>query len=219
MKGVRINTMTSGGAADAGGLDRGDVIVTYGSAETPDHDTLLAAIRAHEGADLVPLKIVRDGAMLMYNIQVPEGQLGITISSVEFEAPQSGANARTGATPPPVALRDEVRRMLVTTASGVEGRHIEQTLGIVSAEAVMGINIFGDIMSSFRDLVGGRSNTVQKAMREARRAAIDDLKAETYSMGGNAVIGVRLEYNEFSGKNTSMVMLAAYGTAVTLADR
>ena len=47
----------------------------------------------------------------------------------------------------------------LTTTPEFPGRQIRESLGIVTAECVLGINIFRDVLGSLRDLVGGRSGT------------------------------------------------------------
>ena len=68
-----------------------------------------------------------------------------------------------------------------------------------------------------RDIVGGRSEAVQKTMRDSRKTALYELKKEAYEVGANAVVGVDLDYVELSSAG-SMVMLVASGTAVVIED-
>ncbi len=51
--------------------------------------------------------------------------------------------------------------MLVTTTSNLEGCRIVRYLGLVSGEAIFGINIAKDLFVGNRDIVGGRSNTYE----------------------------------------------------------
>ena len=59
--------------------------------------------------------------------------------------------------------------MIISTTDGIEGRSISAYSGIVSGEAVMGTNIFRDMFASIRDIVGGRSGSYEKELRNARR--------------------------------------------------
>lgn len=93
---------------------------------------------------------------------------------------------------------------------------IERRLGIVTAECAFGMNVFKDIFTIGRDLVGGRSSAIQSTLKDARNAALDDLKAEAAALGADAVIAVDLDYSEFSGGGKSMLFLVASGTAVKL---
>ena len=78
------------------------------------------------------------------------------------------------------------------------------------------MNIFKDLFAGVRDIVGGRSEAVQKTMRDSRRTALYELKKEAYEVGANAVVGVDLDYSEFSGGGRSMLFKVANGTAVRL---
>jgi uncharacterized protein YbjQ (UPF0145 family) len=49
--------------------------------------------------------------------------------------------------------------MILTTSSSVEGRPIREYLGIVSSQAIMGVNIGKDITAGLRNIVGGRSKS------------------------------------------------------------
>ena len=77
------------------------------------------------------------------------------------------------------------------------------------------MNIFKDLFAGVRNIVGGRSEAVQKTMRDSRRIALYELKKEAYEVGANAVVGVDLDYVELSSAG-SIVMLVASGTAVRI---
>lgn len=114
------------------------------------------------------------------------------------------------------ALRDRAAAMILTTESAPDGMKIERRLGIVTAECAFGMNVFKDIFTIGRDLVGGRSSAIQSTLKDARNAALDDLKSEAAALGADAVIAVDLDYSEFSGGGKSMLFLVASGTAVKL---
>ena len=80
----------------------------------------------------------------------------------------------------------------------------------MTAECAFGMNIFKDLFAGIRDIVGGRSEAVQKTMRDSRRTALYELKKEAHMVGANAVVGVDLDYMEMSTAG-SMVLLVASG--------
>jgi len=55
-----------------------------------------------------------------------------------------------------------------------------------------------------------------KILRDAKKTCFDELKNQTIKLGANAVIGIDLDYSEFSGAGKSMLFIAASGTAVTV---
>ncbi len=103
--------------------------------------------------------------------------------------------------------------MIVTTTPSVEGKRIEEYLGIVTGEAILGTNIFKDIFANIRDIVGGRSNAYERELGSARQIALDELQANASRLGANAVVGVDLDY-EVLGAGNGMLMVSASGTAV-----
>lgn len=105
--------------------------------------------------------------------------------------------------------------MLITTTSNVEGRRIVEYHGLVSGEAILGANIFRDMFAAVRDIVGGRAGAYEKELKSARDIALEEMTEEARARGANAVIGVDLDY-ETVGKESSMLMVTASGTAVTL---
>ncbi|HMB47121.1 MAG TPA: heavy metal-binding domain-containing protein [Afifellaceae bacterium] len=105
--------------------------------------------------------------------------------------------------------------MLVTTTNNVDGHVIKEYRGLVMGEAIIGANIFRDMLASLRDIVGGRSGAYENALREAREAAIHEMEAEAVKFGADAVVGIDIDY-ETVGQNGSMLMVSASGTAVVL---
>ena len=105
--------------------------------------------------------------------------------------------------------------MLVVTTPSLEGRRINRYLGLVSGEAILGANIFRDLFAGITDIVGGRSAAYEKELRTAKRIALEEMEEEAVMLGGNAVVGVDLDYETISmGSGGGMLMVSASGTAV-----
>ena len=105
--------------------------------------------------------------------------------------------------------------MIVTTTPTIEGRQVQQYLGVVTGEVIVGANMFRDLFASIRDIVGGRSGSYEDVLARARMQALEEMKQFAAGMGGNAVVGVDLDY-EVLGANGSMLMVSATGTAVVV---
>ena len=103
--------------------------------------------------------------------------------------------------------------MIITTTPTIENHVIRQYLGIVTGEAIMGANIIKDLFASITDIVGGRSATYERELQRARQIAIDEMAAKAGEMGGDAVVGVDLDYEVI---RQGMLMVAVSGTAVKL---
>lgn len=106
--------------------------------------------------------------------------------------------------------------MLLTTTSTIEGKQI-QYLGVVTGEAILGANIFKDFFAGIRDIVGGRSAAYEGELRKAKEIAMREMEQQATQLGGNAVIGIDLDYETIQiGNGGAMMMVSASGTAVIL---
>ncbi len=101
--------------------------------------------------------------------------------------------------------------MLLTTTNDIEGKRITAYYGIVSGETIIGANIFKDFFASIRDIIGGRSGSYEKVLREAKDIALKEMSEQAERMGANAVLAVDLDYETIG---ESMLMVTASGTAV-----
>lgn len=106
--------------------------------------------------------------------------------------------------------------MIITTTNDIQGRTVSAYLGIVSGDAVMGTNIFRDIMASVRDIVGGRSGSYEKILGEAKDFALTELHNRATAIGADAVVGVSIIYEVVGGDKKTMLVVSANGTAVKL---
>ena len=104
---------------------------------------------------------------------------------------------------------------LDSSTPGIEGKTIREYLGIVTGEAIVGANIFKDLFASIRDIVGGRSAAYEEELKRAREIAFQEMEAAARQQGGNAVVGIDLDY-EVVGQGGSMLMVSVSGTAVLM---
>ena len=105
--------------------------------------------------------------------------------------------------------------MIVTTTPTIEGQPVQEYLGVVTGEAIIGANILKDIFATVRDVVGGRSEAYEDALRSAREEALREMVREAQARGASAVVGMDLDYEVLGAKN-GMLMVTACGTAVSL---
>ncbi|MEY2806427.1 MAG: hypothetical protein RIR65_844 [Planctomycetota bacterium] len=104
--------------------------------------------------------------------------------------------------------------MICVTTPTIEGHRATRVIGIVSGEAILGANIFRDFLANIRDVVGGRSGAYETVLRDARRQALEEMSQEAARLGGNAIVGVDLDYETVGN---GMLMVTATGTAVVIA--
>ena len=106
--------------------------------------------------------------------------------------------------------------MILTTTSTVDGHSVTRYHGIVTAEVIIGANIFRDVFSSVRDVVGGRAGGYERALAGAREAALDEAKAAAKELGANGIVGIDFDY-EVLGEANGMMLVSVTGTAVKMA--
>jgi uncharacterized protein YbjQ (UPF0145 family) len=105
--------------------------------------------------------------------------------------------------------------MLITTTSNIEGKIIAQYIGLVNGEAIIGANLVKDFFGGITDVVGGRSGLYEQGLREAKSIALREMMEQAQRLGGNAIIGVDLDFQTI-GANGSMLMVSCNGTAVVV---
>jgi uncharacterized protein YbjQ (UPF0145 family) len=105
--------------------------------------------------------------------------------------------------------------MIMTTTSTLQDRRIDQYLGVVQGEAILGANVFKDFFAGIRDIVGGRSGAYEQELRRAREIAMGEMQQSAQAMGANAIIGIDIDYESIViGNGGGMLMVTASCTAV-----
>jgi uncharacterized protein YbjQ (UPF0145 family) len=102
--------------------------------------------------------------------------------------------------------RQRRQPLILVTTPTIPGRDIDEAIGIVSAQVAFGMNVFKDIATAWRDVFGGRANSLQGVLADSRKHVLAELTAEAKSLGADAVVGIDLDMSEFSVGN-GMVML------------
>lgn len=112
---------------------------------------------------------------------------------------------------------DDVR---VTTAGHLEGYELEANLGVVTTHFVgepSVIHVMEDIFSPY----GNGSKSIDRGQRRSRKKLVGldekvlfQLKQKAADRGGNGIVGVRIERTPVAGKEETMLLITATGTAV-----
>ncbi len=110
-------------------------------------------------------------------------------------------------------IKDCLNKILMTTTNNIDGYKVKRYIGIHSVEVVIGTGIFSEFGGEISDFFGRRSTTFEKKLAEAKVVALDKLKYKAFEDDGNAVIGVDLDYTEFSGNRIGLI---ANGTIVEI---
>lgn len=110
----------------------------------------------------------------------------------------------------------ELRKIILSTEAAPDLK-VAERLDVITAEFAVGMNVLVDIFNAWRDFFGGRSQSYQNILKDARRTVLLELRREAHRVGADAVLGVDLDYSEISGGGKSMLFMVASGTAVKLA--
>ena len=100
--------------------------------------------------------------------------------------------------------------MLIVNTDYISGRKL-MTLSLVKGSTVQCKNLGKDILSGFKNLVGGEVTAYTEMMDEARAIATRRMVEEAQHLGADAVVNVRYASSAIM-QGASEIM--AYGTAV-----
>jgi uncharacterized protein YbjQ (UPF0145 family) len=106
--------------------------------------------------------------------------------------------------------------MIVVTSDGVQGREIEETLGLVTANAVRARHIGRDFLAGLKNIVGGEIGAYQQLLSESREQALAKLEEQGVALGADAIVAVRLATASVAQGAAEVLV---YGTAVRLRPR
>lgn len=107
-----------------------------------------------------------------------------------------------------------VRAELTATTDSLPGWEIVEHLGVVTAEVVSAADFFRDFAVEVRDLVGGRSGTLEGVLRRARAECLEELRNAAHRARGHALVGVRLSID---APTKSVLIVSAIGSVVRVA--
>lgn len=110
-------------------------------------------------------------------------------------------------------LQQKADSMKITSGYTYEGYKINEYIGMISGETVIGTGLFSEFLASIDDLYGMESNSFSGKMRKVKENALIKLKMHAATVGANAIIGVDFDYITFS---SNMIGVSANGTAVVI---
>lgn len=106
--------------------------------------------------------------------------------------------------------------MILSTTPTLQNEDIEEYLGIVSGEAILGTNFVNDAFAYLRDITGGRSEGYEQDLEKARKIAIDEVFLQAKEKGADAIVGLDIDYESIGSGGSSLLMVSVSGTAVKL---
>jgi len=157
--------------------------------------------------------------------QIPPNAQWITFSGQDFRELEQSAQWRpltellveTSLAPEQVRfehLRELANQVILTTTHTIDGHTVKRYLGIESVEFVIGTGLFSEITTNFQDFFGRRSTAFERKLQEAKKTVFDTLAMIAAERGANAILGIDVDYAEFSDNRIALVV---NGTLVEIA--
>jgi len=113
---------------------------------------------------------------------------------------------------------EEVTQLLITTTNSIEGKKILEYKGIVVRQVFMGVNLSQGIFSGMRDIVGGRTKSMDVEFNKAKSLLLEELARDAVKLGGSAIVGLRIEFENVGKASGNAFMLLGTGTVVVLGN-
>ena len=104
--------------------------------------------------------------------------------------------------------------MILTSSNTLENKKIIEYKGLVTGEYLIGANIYKDLFSGVRDVVGGRTSRYEDEIKKARDIALKSMTEKAEQLNANAVIGLKISYDNLGGTMGNTILITAYGTAI-----
>lgn len=104
--------------------------------------------------------------------------------------------------------------MLLSSTNTIENGKVLEYKGIVTGESLIGANVYKDLFSGVRDVVGGRTSKYEEEIEKARHIAVKSMEEKAERLDANGIIGVSISYDNLGGTMGNTILVSAYGTAV-----
>lgn len=109
-----------------------------------------------------------------------------------------------------------MKRLFISTTNHIDNGKAVAYHGVVSSHLVAGTGFLSDLAAGFTDIFGGRSDAYRKHMEALYDEALDEISEKAQILGANAILGLKMDMDNISGKGMSMFMITATGTAATI---
>lgn len=106
--------------------------------------------------------------------------------------------------------RTAAQAIIVTSTPGIEGSRIVEYLGIDGVEIVVGTSWVSEVVTEAFDVFGARSKMFESKLRQARLHAMNLLKELALDRGADAVVGIDIDYSQFSSNRTAIIVSGTF---------
>ena len=78
--------------------------------------------------------------------------------------------------------------MILTSSNTLENKEIIEYKGLVTGESLIGANIYKDLFSGVRDVVGGRTSRYEEEIQKARDISLNSMIEKADKLDANAIM-------------------------------
>lgn len=108
-------------------------------------------------------------------------------------------------------LNKALEQHLLTTGYNFEGYKITKYIDVISSEIIISTGPLSEIISTEADYLGINSPAFTKKLQQAKKIVQKKLVAQSVSLGGNGIIGIKFDHVTF---RSNMLGVIVNGTCV-----
>ena len=101
--------------------------------------------------------------------------------------------------------------MMISTMNDLPGYEVTEVLGEVLGLTVRSRNVFSQLGSGLKSILGGELKGMTQALIDSRAQVIERMVEEAQAKGADAILAMRFDTSEMG---TNWTEICAYGTAV-----
>jgi uncharacterized protein YbjQ (UPF0145 family) len=102
--------------------------------------------------------------------------------------------------------------MKIYNTPTIDNKNITQ-ISMITEEVAVGVNVIRDIFAAFRDFFGGRSQSYEDAIANAKQDALNKLVGKAHDLQADAIVNLTFDIFTVGYKN-AMICVSITGTAV-----
>ncbi len=103
--------------------------------------------------------------------------------------------------------------MLLTNLEFLPDTKIIKHIGLVQGSSVRSKHVGRDIMSSFKNILGGELTAYTELLQDSREEAVSRMQAQAEAIGANAILNIRFSTSSIAAGAAEIYV---YGSAVEI---
>ena len=109
-----------------------------------------------------------------------------------------------------------MKKLFISTTDNIDNGTAIAYYGVVTSHIVAGTGFLSDFVASVSDFFGGRSGSYRKQLESLYEDAMEVISDKAHKLGANAILGLKIDIENISGKGMSLFMITAIGTAAKI---